>query len=305
MPIYWVNGNKVADDYEDFYDGSWDDEANHKNQAGNSGPNPSQEANFPYTGCNNNGTENKGAGNSYALGEPDSQGVRVGRLNSNAATANPLFYGDLRVNPVNTRPLYGLSEIFQVAFVDSRLGDLAIQGRTDGQTVVLSPAFDEDTFTYTASVTNENDVITLTTTKNDSDATVVITNDDDTNTPNEAELNLSTGFNTLTVTITAADNITTKTYTINVRRAGADVPETWGLMPAGLTSGDQFRLIFISIQQAPVIRRRHLKLQHLDPRPRCKRPCRHPSLQLRIHGRRLHRKRRRPRQHLHHLHRHR
>ena len=25
MPIYWLNGNKVADDYADFYDGSWDD----------------------------------------------------------------------------------------------------------------------------------------------------------------------------------------------------------------------------------------------------------------------------------------
>ena len=25
MPIYWLNGNKVADQYEDFYDGDWDD----------------------------------------------------------------------------------------------------------------------------------------------------------------------------------------------------------------------------------------------------------------------------------------
>ena len=25
-PIYWVNGAKVADDYEDFYDGGWDNE---------------------------------------------------------------------------------------------------------------------------------------------------------------------------------------------------------------------------------------------------------------------------------------
>ena len=22
VPIYWLNGNKVADDYEDFYDGN-------------------------------------------------------------------------------------------------------------------------------------------------------------------------------------------------------------------------------------------------------------------------------------------
>ena len=28
VPIYWLNGNKVADNYADFYDGNWDDETN-------------------------------------------------------------------------------------------------------------------------------------------------------------------------------------------------------------------------------------------------------------------------------------
>ena len=27
VPIYWLNGEKVADDYPDFYDGSWDSQA--------------------------------------------------------------------------------------------------------------------------------------------------------------------------------------------------------------------------------------------------------------------------------------
>ena len=57
VPIYWLNGNKVADDYEDFYDGSWDDEANDKNELGTNGPNTSQAANYPWTGCRDNGTE--------------------------------------------------------------------------------------------------------------------------------------------------------------------------------------------------------------------------------------------------------
>ncbi len=57
VPIYWLNGNKVADEYQDFYDGSWDDEANDKNELGANGPNTSQEANYPFTGCNHNGTE--------------------------------------------------------------------------------------------------------------------------------------------------------------------------------------------------------------------------------------------------------
>ena len=34
VPIYWLNGNKVADDYEDFYDGTWDDEANRRGRNG-------------------------------------------------------------------------------------------------------------------------------------------------------------------------------------------------------------------------------------------------------------------------------
>ena len=34
LPIYWLNGSKVADDYEDFYDGDWDDEANPRDRDG-------------------------------------------------------------------------------------------------------------------------------------------------------------------------------------------------------------------------------------------------------------------------------
>ena len=37
VPIYWLNGAKAADQYEDFYDGSWDDEANDKNESGTNG----------------------------------------------------------------------------------------------------------------------------------------------------------------------------------------------------------------------------------------------------------------------------
>ena len=37
VPIYWLDGNKVADDYEDFYDESWDDEANPKDEWGAAG----------------------------------------------------------------------------------------------------------------------------------------------------------------------------------------------------------------------------------------------------------------------------
>ena len=34
VPIYWLNGAKVADHYADFYNGNWDDEANPKDKSG-------------------------------------------------------------------------------------------------------------------------------------------------------------------------------------------------------------------------------------------------------------------------------
>ena len=39
VPIYWLKGNRVANNYADFYDGSWDDEANDKNELGTDGLN--------------------------------------------------------------------------------------------------------------------------------------------------------------------------------------------------------------------------------------------------------------------------
>ena len=56
-PIYWLNGNNVADHYQDFYDGSWDDETGGRNASGN-GRTTTGNSNRPFTGCNHNGREN-------------------------------------------------------------------------------------------------------------------------------------------------------------------------------------------------------------------------------------------------------
>ena len=88
MPIYWLNGRQAADQYEDFYDGSWDDEANDKNESGTNGPNTSLEANYPLTGCNDGGTEYfspRFINRSSALAEIE---VMVGRPNSSAAASH-------------------------------------------------------------------------------------------------------------------------------------------------------------------------------------------------------------------------
>ena len=110
VPIYWLNGTKAADEYEDFYDGSWDDAANDKNESGADAHDTSQSANYPFTGCANDGTEVFGGGGtrSRALGNSV---VKVGDPNGGV----PIGSTRTLVASTATRPLYGLSALFQVA----------------------------------------------------------------------------------------------------------------------------------------------------------------------------------------------
>ena len=245
VPIYWIDGTKVADEYQDFYNGNWDDEANDKNESGTDGPDTSLLGNYPFTGCKDNGTKASLSGNSIALGRSN---VSIGVPNSSHPDNGPLHSTSISNKNIE-RPFYGLSEVFEVA-PDARLSNLTIAGTAGGQTVVLSPTFDDGTFTYTAPVGNSIDEVTLTVTKNDSNATVVITGDDDTNTPDTADLDLSVGANTLAVTVTSEDTNTTLIYTVTVTRlaSGAAIPvrEDWSLVPSALGVGDSFRLLFLS-----------------------------------------------------------
>ena len=99
VPIYWLNGNKVADEYEDFYDGSWDDEANDKNQLGFNGLDTSNAANYPWTGCDDDGTEATG----MALGDTS---PRVGRPNSTDTGNGPIGSVTTKLMP-STAPCTG------------------------------------------------------------------------------------------------------------------------------------------------------------------------------------------------------
>ena len=106
VPIYWLNGNKVADDYEDFYDGSWDDEANDKTQFGFNGLDTSSAANYPWTGCDDDGTK----ATNMALGDTS---PRVGRPNSTDTGNGPI--GSVTTeSSTSHRPMYGLSAVFTV-----------------------------------------------------------------------------------------------------------------------------------------------------------------------------------------------
>ena len=109
--IHWLNGNKVADDYADFYNGSWDDEANDKEEDGTDGPNTTINGNFPWTGCEHNGTEATFSGDSRALGAGT---VRIGRPNSSVTNNGPLSSANNHSSS-GRRLMYGLSQIFEVA----------------------------------------------------------------------------------------------------------------------------------------------------------------------------------------------
>ena len=117
MLIYWLNGNKAADDYDDFYDGTWDDEANDKNELGENGPDTSQTTNYPLTGCLDDGTEAVSGSNSRGLG---GSLVRLGRPNSSASGNGPLSSSS-NVGNTADRPMYGLSAVFEVAEADTTL----------------------------------------------------------------------------------------------------------------------------------------------------------------------------------------
>ena len=55
VPIYWVNGGKVADDYEDFYDGNWDNNTP-KEEDGTNATTSQGSSGSVHTGCDSDGT---------------------------------------------------------------------------------------------------------------------------------------------------------------------------------------------------------------------------------------------------------
>ena len=107
VPIYWVGGNKVADSDTDFYDGSWDDEANDRNELGNDAHDTSQTGNYTWTGCSHDGTE------VFLRPVVSTRQKRspMGKLN---ASGNGPIEGTGSTLKDSTRPFYALSPVFQV-----------------------------------------------------------------------------------------------------------------------------------------------------------------------------------------------
>ena len=99
VPIHWLDGDKVADNYEDFYDGSWDNKnGKGKNEFGNS----FSDSSFIFTGSRNNGTGRPG----FRIGETGNP--RTTRLQD----SDPLSSGS--ASKINPHHFFALSPVFKV-----------------------------------------------------------------------------------------------------------------------------------------------------------------------------------------------
>ena len=265
VPIYWLNGAKAADQYEDFYDGTWDDEVNDKNESGTNGPNTSLEANYPLTGCNDRGTEYFDRFNrSSALAKIE---VMVGRPNSSAAASHgPLSSNTaLDVSNTVTRPMYGLSAIFQVA-ADTTPPTLTSADVETTDALIINLVFSEDlqlsnpppasAFTVTVdgsaatvssvlvpgSVLPQNEFWLQLSTAIRQGQAVVVTYTDPTAGNDTAAIQDTTGNDAadFTTGMNSVPAVINNSTVANAVLAG------WSLTPTGLAVGDQFRLLFLS-----------------------------------------------------------
>ena len=102
LPIYWLSGSKVADDYGDFYDGAWDSNSP-------KAPNGANAVFYDaHTGCLSNGTKQPSA--SHRLG-----GSRV-RLGTPTMNGSEMDKGSGTIAG-NGRHYYGLSQVFRLTDV--------------------------------------------------------------------------------------------------------------------------------------------------------------------------------------------
>ena len=264
VPVYWLNGAKAADQYEDFYDGSWDDEANDKNESGTDAHDTSQSVNWPITGCNHDGTESFTGSTSRALG---ASRVHSGGLNSSVSNVGPLHHPNNAVSTTLgvTRPLYGLSAVFQVA-ADTTPPTLTSADVEITDALIINLVFSEDlqlsnppalsAFTVTVdgsaatvssvgvpgSVLPQNELWLQLSTAIRQRQAVVVTYTDATSGDDTAAIQDTAGNDAATFT-TGMDGVPAVTNNSTVTNT---VPADWSLIPTGLSTGDKFRLLFLS-----------------------------------------------------------
>ena len=152
VPIYWVKGKKVADDYADFYDGTWDEEKRGRDQKGRA-----------LSRFTRRGLETSGVWTGIRVGhELGTSQVVMGLPNKDpddyfgVTGAGPLASNltgdgepDSHGGDLDFAPLYGLSQVFEV-------GDPATADLPKVPTKPLNPSV-ATCYVHSWQVTNDND----------------------------------------------------------------------------------------------------------------------------------------------------
>ena len=136
VPIYWVNGAKVADDYTDFYDGTWD-----SNEARLPSGSKATTVTYVWTGSQSNGTGWLRLGPTKRIG-PTGLLSTAGSL---ASTSNTI--ASMQRPKSFKYPLYGLSPVFTVdaPVLSMKNSTLTVtEGDTASMTVVADEAPKKD-----------------------------------------------------------------------------------------------------------------------------------------------------------------
>ena len=232
VPIYWLNGPKVVDEYEDLYDGDWDEEAKMRNRGGSERDNPE----YVWTGCGHNGAVSSGAWLGHdkpTIGLPDGTEATGGPLSSSLITDKA---GSLAV--------YALSEVFEVAVVAG-----SNTPATGKPTISGTPQVDQ---TLTADISSIMDADGLPAAAQFSYQWISDDSDIDGATDSTYTLVEADAGKTITVRVSFTDNANypeslTSAATVTVlEMVVPEVPADWSLVPSGLVVGDQFRLLFVS-----------------------------------------------------------
>ena len=148
VPIYWLNGNKVADNYADFYDGSWSNEANPKTESGTT----PQAGPRIFTGSLDDGTKDTRSGAFGPLGS--NLFVTLGRLNDSDVGDGPVSSSSSRLHG-GTGEFYGLSPVFTVK--SPGINDVSVTSRpADGTDTFKGGERVEITFTFSEAVEVRN-----------------------------------------------------------------------------------------------------------------------------------------------------
>lgn len=155
--------------------------------------------------------------------------------------------GSLEANGVAIRATTTFGQISNLIFRCTNSSQVSSDATLSGLSLSagsLSPGFASGTTSYTASVSNATSSVNVRPTATDNTSTITVNGTPVTSGSDSGPVNLVVGSNILSVSITAADGLTTKSYSINVTRdQGAPVVSNVTATVAANSSNNPITLI--------------------------------------------------------------